>query len=87
VARRYHLNRAELWRNPYMENVQALAKTRADEIRSKKKKYDDEYLRRCAEIMASNLDSDSAFQKVKDEMGFEKSKAALMAQISRRFGE
>lgn len=89
ISRRYHMKWYDFWKNPYMDRklVDALVEKRISELNGKKTKYGDEYLSRCMEIMNSEKDKDSAFEKVRSEMGFSFTRRALEEQLKRRFGK
>lgn len=89
VSRRYHIGWYDFWKSPYLDKnlVEFLVEKRNGELSTKKRKYDDEYLLKCKEILESSKDKDEAFEKIKNEMGFEFTRRALDEQIKRRFGK
>ena len=83
VSRRYHLGRGEFWRNPFLDGdtVSRLVETRSRELLSRKRKYTDEYLRRCHGIY---MDSGKSFDSVVAETGFPGSERALLRNFRER---
>lgn len=88
VARRYHLGKYEFWKSPYIdrEMMGLLVEKRKQELAGKKRKYSDEYLTRCREILLSEGDVDAAFRRIQSELGFSFSKRTLFDQLRKRFG-
>ena len=89
VARRYHIGWYDFWKSPYLDKnlFSFLVEKRTDELTGKKKKYDDEYLSKCKEIMESSKDKNEAFERIRTEMGFRYTRRALEEQLKRRFGK
>lgn len=88
ISRRYHLGKYAFWLNPYIdrETMSLLVEKRRQELLGKKKKYSDDYLLKCSEILYSEKDKDVAFRRIQSELGFSFSKRTLFDQLRKRFG-
>jgi hypothetical protein len=89
ISRRYHVGWYDFWKSPYFDKnmMDFLVEKRIGELSEKKRKYDDEYLLKCKEILDSSNDKNAAFERIKSELGFEFTKRALDEQLKRRFGK
>lgn len=88
ISRRYHLRWYEFWKNPYIDinAVILLSEKREQELKSRKKKYSDDYLRKCLEILKHEQNEDIAFKRIQNELGFKHTVETLLKNLNSRFG-